>query len=549
MKPQNSLLRLTAAVLTAVLLFCCGSIHALGDADGFVRTDGTGLICRGKPFLIKGISMGNDVWSNPASAPVGDHDEASFREIAALGFNCVRFYLNYALFESDDAPGQYRQEGFDWVSRNIGWAKKHGIRLILNMHVPQGGYQSQGGGDRLWTDRDCQERLTALWGRIAEVYADEETVIGYGLVNEPMPVGRTDARDGLRVWQELAQETADRIRLADKNHIIFVEKVLAVKDPDTGETDWSLSPSEQFVTIRDSRTVYEFHTYDPHAFTHQGFDWAGTGNTVRTYPDDSLYTSGLSWLSFSASGKADTKEPDWQYLETGLLSPADSRTNVLALCFQAANIGKTGAVYADNLWIDEFDENGKKVRSLPCETAEFHGGFTYWSQNGAGSGTVSRLHGADDKRSICIRGATDDANMTLIRLSCTVGHRYRVRGYVRAANVSRSSLIRLRLDEYQAASVLTGGREMLEHSLQDALAFSGQSGCPVYCGEFGAGIHCFEEGRGGERWVADILDLFREYGISFNYHSYYDGAFGLYFGPAGKPFKNEQLERVFRDHL
>lgn len=382
---QHAFLRraLCALLLASLLLFPgVGSFAGEASENPFVHTEGTRFVLRGKPYMIRGMAMGNGVWDNPYSAPAGDHGEDFFRELAELGFNSVRFYLNYALFESDASPYEYRQEGFDWIDLNLRWAKANGIRLILNMHYPQGGYQSQGSGDRLWTVPENRERLSALWGKIAERYADEEGIIGYGLVNEPIPVGEADARDGLRVWRELAQGIAGEIRKYDRNHVIFVEKVLGVKAPGGGETDWSLPFADQFVTIEDENTAYEFHTYDPHSYTHQGFDWAGTAGTASTYPNDDLCVSGAGWLSFTAANRARPGAAGWQAIESGLVAVTNPQANTVALCFQAADIGKDGCVYADDLYIDVYSEDGNLIRSVPCETAEYHGAFSFWARNG-----------------------------------------------------------------------------------------------------------------------------------------------------------------------
>ena len=543
---------LMCAVLLAVSFsgFHTTSAIAMGSAEAaFVHAEGRMLVLRGEPYLIKGMAMGNDVWSNPTSAPVGDHDESSYQELSALGFNSVRFYLNYALFEDDANPYQYRQEGFNWLDQNIAWAKKHGIRLILNMHYPQGGYQSQGNGDSLWTDTENQMRLIALWTTIAERYADEETIIGYGLVNEPFPVGRTDARDGLLVWQELAQEITDSIRLVDSNHVIFVEKALGVKDPRTGIADWSLPDAEMFITIRDTNVVYEFHTYAPFNFTHQGFDWAGTRDIVSFYPNDDSYISGASWLSFNASDRAKTDSTGWQFLRSDPITIADRNANAVAFCFQAAGIGTDGIVYADDLYIEVLDENGETIRRIPCETEDYHGDFSFWTQNGEGEGSASDRTGFGDRHSLCIRGTTGDANLTLIRMEHTAGYQYRVSGYVKVESTAASAVIRLRLDAFDAQDIVTGSRNLLLQSVDSALSLSEQANCPVYCGEFGAGIHCFEQNRGGELWVAEYISILKEHNISFNYHLYYDGSFGLYYDLNGRRVRNDLLWQVFRDMI
>jgi len=151
------------------------------SANKFITVKGTKLYQPdGSEYLIRGIAFGNEVWGNPKVEPRNHHDENSYKELAELGFNSVRFYLNYGLFESDSNPYVYKQAGFDWIDKNIEWAKKYGIKLVLNMHYPQGGYQSQGNGMALWTSTENQNRLIALWKEIAKRYADEECILGYG---------------------------------------------------------------------------------------------------------------------------------------------------------------------------------------------------------------------------------------------------------------------------------------------------------------------------------------------------------------------------------
>ena len=43
-----------------------------------------------------------------------------------MGFNSVRFYLNYGLFEDDSKPYEYKESGFEWIDRNVEWAKENG---------------------------------------------------------------------------------------------------------------------------------------------------------------------------------------------------------------------------------------------------------------------------------------------------------------------------------------------------------------------------------------------------------------------------------------
>lgn len=113
------------------------------------------------------MAFGNLVWDDN-QVPSNHHSEIDLERVHDLGMNAIRFYLNYKTFENDAQPFQYKQSGWDWIDQNIQWAKTHNIYLILNMHVPQGGFQSRCEGDALWTSASNQQRLSALWKAIAQ---------------------------------------------------------------------------------------------------------------------------------------------------------------------------------------------------------------------------------------------------------------------------------------------------------------------------------------------------------------------------------------------
>jgi aryl-phospho-beta-D-glucosidase BglC (GH1 family) len=257
---------------------------------GFIKADNNLLKDGGgNNILLKGIAFGNNVWANPSAPPKTHHTEDSYEELSALGFNSVRFYLNYGLFESDDAPYQYREEGWDWIDWNIEKAKKYGIRLVLNMHYPQGGFQSNGNGMELWTNGENKKRLTALWTEIAKKYTDEPAIAAFDLLNEPFVPEKSNIKETFAQWQDLAQDMADSIRTVNTNHLLIIERLNAYKNLETGAADWNnnMNGSMNFFIIDDINTAYEFHIYDPFVFTHQNAGWvASNKGKFSVYPDE-----------------------------------------------------------------------------------------------------------------------------------------------------------------------------------------------------------------------------------------------------------------------
>jgi aryl-phospho-beta-D-glucosidase BglC (GH1 family) len=350
------------------------------DKSGILRRKGNLIVdARGREVWLKGVSFGNEVWSNN-TLPVNHHTEKDFGRVASLGMNVVRFYLNYKTLEDDQQPYTYKQEGWDWIDKNIAWAKKHNVYLILNIHVPQGGFQSNGEGMALWDNPENQKRLKALWYNIARRYAKEPGVAGYDLVNEPV------VSESFEQWKALAQHLADTIRKADKAHLLIVERLNAIKRSYT-----NFNEDKNLFLINDRNTMYTFHFYTPFKFTHQNTKSTGLGEGSN-YPDETV------------------KEES---------------------------------------------------------------------------------------------------------------------GHVR-------------------------NKAFLEMQLNKYLAFGKKHNVPLYLGEFGVIKYGFEEGRGGEQWVSDMVDLLKENKVHFTYHVYHEDSFGLYYGK-GKPVDeaqaNTRLIQMFRQKL
>ena len=251
------------------------------EQNPFLHAMGRDLVDgQGRKVVLQGICFGNDVWSNPATPVVSHHGEADYRFIRGLGMNAVRFYLNDALFEDEAHPFAWKASGFEWLDRNLAWARATGIYLILNLHVPPGGFQSVGGGGALWRNPENQRRFVALWREIARRHRDEPALAGYDLLNEPVVEGRAEQ------WEDLARQAAAAIREEDPRHALFIERLNAVMRRGAAP-DWTESRNGQmnFFLLEDTNVVYEFHFYKPLAFTHQGAAWvAGLKDVRTTYP-------------------------------------------------------------------------------------------------------------------------------------------------------------------------------------------------------------------------------------------------------------------------
>jgi endoglucanase len=88
----------------------------------------------------------------------------------------------------------------------------------------------------------------------------------FELYNEP-------TMEGYR-WKETAQKLIDYIRPEDPNRIYIV-----------GGSDYNnINALIEMGKLRDDKTMYAFHFYEPYIFTHQGADWTGDKSFMKGFP-------------------------------------------------------------------------------------------------------------------------------------------------------------------------------------------------------------------------------------------------------------------------
>jgi cellulase (glycosyl hydrolase family 5) len=163
------------------------------------------------------------------------------------GFNAVRVPMHYALFESDDA------EGFRLLDRVVAWCRAEGLYAVLDMHAAPGGQtganiDDSAGYPWLFGSPQEQQHLATIWRRIAKRYGKEPAVLGYDLLNEPIPhFARLRPLD--RSLEPVYRKVAQAIREVDTHHILFL-----------GGAQWDTDFSV-FGKPFDRNVAYTFHKY------------------------------------------------------------------------------------------------------------------------------------------------------------------------------------------------------------------------------------------------------------------------------------------------
>jgi endoglucanase len=174
--------------------------------------------------------------------------------LKASGMNSIRIPFNYRIFTAENYMGQNNpNRGFELLDRVISWCKKEGLYVILDMHCAPGGQTGDNIDDGygypfLFKSTASQRMAAEIWHKIAAHYANETTVMGYDLLNEPIATF-FDANELNPFLEPVYIQITKAIRTVDKNHILFI-----------GGAQWD-SNFKIFGKPFDSKLVYTFHKY------------------------------------------------------------------------------------------------------------------------------------------------------------------------------------------------------------------------------------------------------------------------------------------------
>jgi hypothetical protein len=178
--------------------------------------------------------------------------EPDIKWLSEAGVNIIRLPFDYRLLTHDDFLGR-DMHGYEYLDRAIRWCEKYNIYVLLDMHGAPGGQtgdniDNSDGYPWLMVDEGMKQQVTDIWQEIASRYAQNTTVIGYNLLNEP--IAHYFEGDDLKPNLEpLYKRITQAIREVDSHHIIFIGGAV-------WETDFSVF-SEPF----DDNLAYTFHKY------------------------------------------------------------------------------------------------------------------------------------------------------------------------------------------------------------------------------------------------------------------------------------------------
>jgi hypothetical protein len=262
------------------------AISAHAAANGFVHTNGSQLVDgQGHALNLRGTSLGN--WMVPEGYMFRlEQGPQSGREIEALvnellgptaatqfwhdyrdryvtradiqflhhaGYNSIRIPIDYRFFTPGNEEGFTLPEGFTLLDRVIGWAQEAGLYVVLDMHAAPCGQtgtniDNSWGYPWLFESPECQQQIIDTWKSIAAHYRDSKTVLGYDLLNEPIPHFPQLQIYNARL-EPLYRRIVAGVREVDTHHVVIL-----------GGAQWDTNFSV-FGPPFDSNVMYTFHKY------------------------------------------------------------------------------------------------------------------------------------------------------------------------------------------------------------------------------------------------------------------------------------------------
>jgi endoglucanase len=489
-KPFNGVL------LICLFLACIGAAPLpTSPATGFVHASGQQIIDpQGQTIFLRGTNFSNRFWENKYSASTYA-SKGFYQQLHELGMNTIRFDFSYRTMQGDAPAGSIDARFWPWIDQNIAWAKAAGIYMIINLHVAPGLDEGT-----LWTNNGDQQQTAALWKIIAARYKDEPIVAGYDLINEPMQVEKEQ-------WQKLAQLLTDTIRSVDTHHMIVVEAINAY-------------PRPVFVEVKDTNLMYDFHFYNPDDFAE-----ADTGSFYQfdSYPDENRLMfnwDDLSSLPQTSSESLPSGTSDWKIYQSALETPGQAN-NLLGIPAIHCNFNG-GKAYMGDLKIEAYDKDAQLVetaRDIKIGKQIFR---DFWTADGKGLFGMSPDNplNTPDGRSLTLSNMTADTALDELSLAfaARTGLRYKISGWMKGENVSTGANCRLTIDWYQykpAPELMVFNKAYLAHAVEASLGFAKQHNAPINVGEFGPNQSLLYGNRGGDRYLADVMDVLIENGLNF----------------------------------
>jgi endoglycosylceramidase len=299
MRNRNRFMAAVGVAAVAVLVTAATTATtsvAAGGSAGPIGSAGTWMTdAQGRVVILHGLNQVSKVAPyEPSSDGFGD-DDAAF--LQANGFNVMRIGVIWAAVEP--TPGHYDDAYLASIKQTVATLAAHGIVSLLDFHQDLFNEEFQGEGAPAWAVQDgglpnpklgfpfnyfgnfaeehawdafwsnakasdgvgLQDHYAAAWAHVAATFSDDQSVLGYELMNEPWPGTAWEPCAALLVGCPAFDKTLTKfyskvdtaIRTQDSTHLVWIEPNVL----------FSTFDGNNLGTVSDSKLGFSFHDYCP----------------------------------------------------------------------------------------------------------------------------------------------------------------------------------------------------------------------------------------------------------------------------------------------
>ena len=157
-------------------------------------------------------------------------------------------------------------------------ADEVGLKVVLTTLSLPGARYWQANGDeldfRLWREPRYLPQAARFWGQLAQRLKGHPALVGYNLLNEPVPEWATGQRgprtQDLMQWYATVENTPADLNLFNA---AMVEAIREADEETPVVVDcgrWASASAIQYLKpLRDDKVLYSFHVYEPYAYTNR----------------------------------------------------------------------------------------------------------------------------------------------------------------------------------------------------------------------------------------------------------------------------------------
>src|SRR5262245_10466904 len=256
-RTQRSIpLLLTLAIVTHLSTVTTGAMFFDSSARGLSQDKPLNLAAR-FARLRRGVNLSH--WFSQAPNYTKERLEThttaqDIKLIKSMGFDHVRFPIEPAPLLADTPdPSILNTTYLQYVDRALDMILATGLAVVIDIH-PSDEFKLRMNRD----ERDV-EAFAKFWRAFASHLSKRDPEFVFlEVINEPM------VEDGYR-WYGIQGKLIAAIRSAAPNHTIIA----------SGHRWSGLSEMLFLAPYSGLKLIYNFHFYEPFAFTHQGATWAG----------------------------------------------------------------------------------------------------------------------------------------------------------------------------------------------------------------------------------------------------------------------------------